>query len=326
MTVKNPMIALCIECSNTRGMGHLFRALLYADHLRDDQCPFIVLVNSDKTAIQILEEKNIDYVVVDYEDLDSHWENKIIKKYGITCWINDKFDTSFEMGSHIKETNIPFFVIDDVGKGERFADVSFAGMLFPTKKVYLSDHVEKGIEYIILNPEISKYRRERKTLDKILVSLGGSDTYGATVGVVRALVQYGIKADIHIGPEFAFMDDLQKVNKKSFRILQRVPSLIELYNEYDFAITGGGVTCCEAMASGLPCAIIANEDHEINTAMYFEKRGSCVFFGKHDSWDEKKLQKIDGIDLAKMSRTGMDLFPLDAVDRIFNIIENNTRR
>ncbi len=313
-------IAVCVECSNSRGMGHLFRALLYIDYLRDHDCSFVFLINEDKAAIAILKERNIDHIIVDFNDLRSDWEKKIIEKYDVDCWFNDKYETSYEMGSHIKKTGIQFCVIDDVGEGERFADISFAGMLLPTKRNYLCENVKRGIDYIVLNPEIALYRWERDHIDRILVSLGGSDTYGATVGVVKSLVRLGISADIHIGPDFAYTDELLAVNTKSFRVIQNVPSMIGLFEEYDFAITGGGVTCCEAMASGLPCAVIANEEHEINTARFFEGKGCCIFLGKHDDWDETKLLNIKEPDLEKMSRSGIELFKLDAVDRIFGHI------
>lgn len=318
------MIALGIECSNTRGMGHLFRALQYVKHLDSKGCPYILLINDDNAAIDILKKGGISFEIVNYEDLYSNWEKGIIEKYHVDCWFNDKFETADQMGRHIKEENISFFVIDDVGEGERYANISFSGMLYPTKNNYLCPNVCKGVEYIILNQEIEIYRKERSVIKKIIVMLGGSDTYGATIGVVEALKKWGIVADIVIGPDFAFIDELNRVNKGKFHIFQNVPSLIQLFHNYDFAITGGGCTCCEAMASGLPCAVIANEDHEVNTAKYFEKMGCCIYLGKHDDWKKNMIRDIDKLDINRMSKNGMNLFSLDAVKKIFDKIFNQT--
>ncbi len=316
------MIVLCIESSHTRGMGHLFHSLLYVDFLKSHNVPFLFLINKDHASEQILKNNSIKYINVDFNDTCSKWEKEIISKYKISTWINDKYCSSMELGRHVSETRCKFYVIDDVGEGESYATASFAGMLFPTKTLYRTDRVYKGTEYIILNPEIKDYIRRRDEIRKIIVTLGGSDTYGSTIEVVDALnnTMVNTQIDILIGPGFKFRKELQDMNKKHFPIMQNVPSLIKKFYEYDLAITGGGGTCCEAMASGLPCMIIANENHEVNTGMFFQKKGCCVYLGKHGEWNRDGLKKINNLQIADMSTKGIETFDTNAVKRIFDII------
>ena len=96
-----------------------------------------------------------------------------------------------------------------------------------------------------------------------------------------------------------------------------VPSLVALFSEYDLVITGGGVTCCEANAAGLPCIIIANAPHEVNTGKFLEKKGGCIYAGSYESWDASILDKINELDLEKMSESGMRVFDTHAIQRIF---------
>ncbi len=314
------MIALAIESSNQRGMGHLFHSLLYVDFLEKHNIPYCYFINADAASEVILRDNKIKYHVVDYSDVVSNWEAEYIQKYHIERWLNDKFETSDAMGRHVKEAGAKFYVIDDIGKGEYYADISFCGMLLPTKEQFLCKRVYKGTEYVVLNPEVELYRRKRSELRRLIVTLGGSDTYGVTIEVVEELKKNDTDADILVGPNFMFRDKLDEVNAGRFRIMQHLPSLIQSFSEYDFAITGGGGTCCEAMASGLPCMVIANEPHEENTGRFYEKKGACLYAGRRGDWNRDAIKNIFQLDISVMSARGMGIFDTDAVSRIFRII------
>lgn len=320
------MYVICIESSNTRGMGHLFRALLYIDYLRQHNISFMLLVNDDLNSLKLLDNKNIEYTIVYFQDVSSNWEQQIVRQFGVTVWINDKFETSWEMGKHITEAGALFCLIDDIGQGELFADVHFAGMIYPTRKYVKGKYTFCGKEYIILNSQIAQYRHERNHLNKVIVSLGGSDPHGVTLKVVNELTKYNYNVAIVIGPNFNFKRELISLNVKNFPIFQNVPSLIETFSEYDLAITGGGVTCCEANAAGLPCIIIANAPHEENTGRYMEQFGGCIYAGNYANWDVTLFSKLGRLDINKMSLCALDSFRLDAVERIMTIISKISRK
>lgn len=321
------MYAICIESSRSRGMGHLFRSLQYVEYFRKNKINFIYLINRDVSSIEILNSNNVEFILIDFFDQQSNWEFKIVTQYNITVWFNDKFNTSKKMGKHLSEIpNLLFCTIDDVGEGAKYADIFFAGMIYPTLKKLPGIRNFGGIEYIILNPEIDLYKRERKYVKKIIVTLGGSDPFGVTVEVVQCLKQFNYNVDIVIGPNFAYMNELEKIIPKDYNIFQYVPSLIRLFSEYDLAITGGGVTCCEACASGLPCIVIANAPHEINTGRYIERLGMGIYVGEHGRWKKKIFESIDKIPLKDMSCNGMKCFNTNAVQSIFKIIRNQLER
>ncbi|MCK4823403.1 glycosyl transferase, partial [bacterium] len=100
------MFAICIESSHQRGMGHLFRALNFAEFLDGKNSPYLVLVNNDKAACDILESRGIRFEVVDLTDLESDWETEAIRKYGIETWINDRLDTDKKHAKNIKKNNV----------------------------------------------------------------------------------------------------------------------------------------------------------------------------------------------------------------------------
>lgn len=311
------MIAICIESSHHRGMGHFYRALNIFRYLKIVNEEVILIINQDRPSIQILEQNDIFYEVVDYADVESNWESKLIRKYQIELWLLDKFETSLILARHVKDEGILLVAIDDCGAGAELVDLHFCGMLFHNQK---GKKIYAGKEYLILNPEIAKYRRKRIERKKLLITLGGSDTYGVTVKVVELLKKQGVKADIVIGPNFQHKQLLENEIDSRYRVYESVPSLVEKFYEYDLAITGGGVTCFEANASGLPCIIIANELHEIETAEYLAGFGGAKFVGHYMNITEESLD-IRELNIQEMSTAALKALTLNGVENIYKKIK-----
>lgn len=311
------MVVISIECSHKRGMGHFYRALNIYEYLQCKGERVLIVLNSDVSAIQIISKAQILYKVVEYEDRESNWEQKLIEEYQVNLWILDKFETGIEMAAHIKNAGVILAAIDDCGEGASLVDLHFCSMLFCDIQ---GKHIFSGLEYMVLNPQIADYRRQRTGLKRIIVTLGGSDTYGVTVEVLRMLKAKGIRADIVIGLDFQHKRMLNRELTPDYAVYENVPSLITKFYEYDLAITGGGVTCFEANASGLPCIIIANEPHEVMTGKYLAQFGGAKFAGYYKEISEKDLD-ITGLHIEEMSKAAMQTIPLNGLDNIYQVLQ-----
>lgn len=312
------MIAICIESSHQRGMGHFFRALNMLVYFRDVKEQAVLLINNDEPAIQILNDKQVRYEIIDFADVTSNWEKDIIHRYQVDVWLLDKYETSVELAEHVKAEGVILAAIDDRGAGSELVDLHFCAMLYHDLR---GKHIYSGKEYMILNPEIAKYRRQRSELRKILVTLGGSDTYGVTVKVVKLLKKKGYSADVVTGPDFQHKELLNQEIDSRFVVYDTVPSLIARFYEYDLAITGGGITCFEANASGLPCIIVANELHEIDNGKYLARFNGAKFAGYHETITEEDID-IDSINIKEMSTAAMQAMPLNGMDNIYKVIKD----
>lgn len=311
------MFAICIESSHKRGMGHFYRALVILEYLQKIKENAVLVINKDSKSMKILDEKQILYVVADYSDVTGNWERDLIYKYRIDVWLLDKFETGMELAEHVKRENVFLAAIDDCGEGAALADVHFCAMLFHNIR---GKNIFCGKEYMILNPLIEKYKRERIKLQKVLVTLGGSDTYGVTIRVVNILKEKGYGADIILGPNFHHREQLEQVVDENFTVYDSVPSLIAKFYEYDLVITGGGVTSFEANASGLPCIMIASELHEIKNARYAVQFGGCIFAGYYKNL-KKEAFYLNKLDIRTMSINGMRSFKLNGIENICNKIQ-----
>lgn len=311
------MYALCLESSHERGMGHLFRGIqLYHYIVEQEEETAIILINRDLPAIGILEKEHILYEEVSYQDMQSDWESKLIQKYKIDIWLNDKFKTDRTLYQHVKKNKgVLLAAIDEEGGSDDLLDVHFVGMVFQKDFFPKGKYIFRGMDYIVLNEEILKYQYVRKDSKKIVVSMGGSDTYGVTIKVIKLLKEKGILADIIVGPSFQHMNELMQIVTGEYHVFHNVPSLIQALHDYDIAITGGGVTCLEAAASGMPCIIIANELFEIDTAQYLERLGVAIFAGYHTAISEDCFA-LANLDVERMSKAGIEKISLNGIRNV----------
>jgi spore coat polysaccharide biosynthesis predicted glycosyltransferase SpsG len=312
------MFALCIESSHARGMGHFYRALNLADGLTKAKLAYTFYLNDHSPSRQILVERGAPHRVVDLEDFTGNWEASLIQQDGITLWLNDRLDTDVRHAEKIKATGIPLVTFDDRGTGAVLADVHIAALAFDVQERLAGARLLRGSDYLILNPQISDYTRLRKQLSSILVTLGGSDTFGVTVKVVELLKEMDLTATIVLGPAFMHMATLDEVLTEGYTLKRGVPSMMEEFYLHDLAITGGGITPFEANASGLPCVVIANELFEIPVGMVLQKLGGSLFAGHHESLSSP-LFRAD-LPLEQMSKAGMCNIGLHGTQRVISAL------
>lgn len=314
------MIGFCIEASHERGLGHLYKALNFVEYLDGLNERYVVIVNDDPISTSILKQRGVAYVTVNLSDTQSDWETTIIKQYGITTWINDRLDTDKRHAEHIKKHSVKLVTFDDRGTGATLADLHFAPLVFSGKELLRGKRVLTGIDYLVLSKEIDGCRHVRKHLDSILVTLGGSDTYGVTLQVVALLKSLNKRATVVVGQSFQHHAELERVIDERFMVKRGVTSLIQEFVHHDLAITGGGVTPFEMNASGLPCIIVANELHEIEIGKYLAGVGSSLFAGYYREIDERVFSM--DLNLIAMSRSGIEKIKTDGVENVFREVKS----
>jgi spore coat polysaccharide biosynthesis predicted glycosyltransferase SpsG len=308
------MFALCVESSHSRGMGHFFRTLSLASALSHAGQACKIILNAHQPALQLLQEAGVEHTKMDLHDFESDWEGRFIEKYQIQVWVNDRLNTDVRTAVNVKRRNIPLVTFDDRGDGAAMADLHIAGLAFDDNEALAGRRVLRGVKYLILNPEIARHRRIRQQSGRLLVTLGGSDTYGVTVKVARCLRAKSREATIILGPGFLHDAELSEVIGKDIDVKRGVNSLIAEFERYDLAITGGGITPFEATASGLPCIVIANEPFEVANAYELVRLGAAVFAGYHEHLDEAMLSR--DLPLEEMSRAGINRIDLSGVERV----------
>jgi spore coat polysaccharide biosynthesis predicted glycosyltransferase SpsG len=312
------VFAICLESSHARGLGHLFRSLNLARELQRRGHGVTLLVNDDAASLRVLREHGHAPLVVDLRDLSGGWERTLAARHGFSVWIDDRLDTDAAHAAHVRAAGIALVTFDDRGSGAALADLHVAALAFESGQL-VGKRVLRGVDYLILNPDLARYQRLRGAPGSLLVTLGGSDTYGATVKVVGQLVARGLDATVVVGPAFAHRQALNAVLTDAFKLRVGVPSMAEEMSRHELAITGGGITPFEANATGLPCLVVANEDFEIPVGRELARLGGALFAGHHEAID---LSALDSpLPLERMSRAGMAKVGLGGTARVVDALE-----
>jgi len=318
-------VLICIECSHKRGMGHFYRQLNLFNALTEKGLKCVILVNNDAKTVELLKTKGIQYEIVDLWDYDTNWETALVKKYNAVAWINDRMNTDSRHVENVRLNEILVFTFDDCGTGANLSDVNFAPMVMKSLE---SANVFQDIDYLILNKEIDKYKGLRHKVDKIIISLGGSDTYGVTLEVIKILKTLGKTATVICGKCFEQTEELYQICKGDFNVINDVPSLIEEFTKHDLAITGGGVTAFEAAALGLPAVIVASEFHEVEIGEYLHDLGSALYAGFRDNIDTDVIRyafEMTSSEIKKMSDCGLKHIKTSGIDNITSMIMERIR-
>jgi len=306
------MLALCVEASHARGMGHLFRALALAEALEGSGATVHFCLNAFPPALDLLKSRAHSFTVVNLDR--SGWEPLLIRDQGIQVWINDRLDTSADHAAAVAQAGARLVTFDDRGPGAAAAHLNIVAFPATDQESLPGRRVLSGPQALVLDSAICRLRRRRTTLGSLVVSMGGSDTYGVTVGVVRALKKRHRLATVILGPGFAHDQALAMHAGDGIRIKRNVSSLAEEFSVHDFAITAGGVTPCEANAAGLPCAIIATESWEERVGTILEGLGGSLFAGHRQCVDFSFLDRV--LPVAAMSQAALLSVPCDGARRV----------
>ncbi|AQR96982.1 hypothetical protein [Clostridium saccharoperbutylacetonicum] len=315
------MFGICIESSHNRGMGHFFRCINLMKFLDKINEKYIIFINKDSISNKYLDNNFIKYRIVDLDDFQSDWESKLIIEYKINIWINDRLDTDIEHAKNVVKNKIKLITFDDRGTGAELSDLNISALVFNNQDNLKGKKVLWGIKYLILNKEIERFKRIRKDLRKIIVTLGGSDTHGVTIDILKFLKRMDLGATIITGPSFEHYEELNNLVENKYRIKKNVPSLINEFYEYDLAITGGGITPFEATASGLPCILVANELHEIEVCSYLQSIGVGIFAGYYKEIDFDDFSNIVyKCEIEILSKQGINKVSTNGLENIYNEI------
>lgn len=306
-------------------MGHLYRSLTLADALVRMGEGVHFLINAHEPSLQILKRRWHAHDIVDLAPEAGGWEAEVVRRLRASAWINDRLDTTVAHVERVKATGLPVVTFDDRGSGTAQSDLNVAALVFDPVEVagLKGARVLTGVDHLVLNPGIARFRRVRTQICSVLVTLGGADTYGATVKVVRLLRDLPWQVTVVLGPAFVHHQALAEVMPGHFEIRHGVASMAEEMARHDLAVTGGGITPFEANAAGLPCIVVANETFEIQVGQALENLGGCRFAGPYDAINASAFELP--IDIKGMSERAMAAVGLDGVQRVATIVRELVR-
>lgn len=317
------MIVLCFEASHGRGLGHVLRMLRLGRALRASGGETILVCNDDPAAKALVHAEGFPVWHAPLDQVATGWEAPLLDQLGeVKAWVNDRLRTARAHTETLRARGILVATVDDSGDGADGCDYHVIP-LFSGGTRRKGQRILEGWEWAFFPADEILEARTRPHAHRtgepaIGVSLGGSDTHATIIPVLQRLVGKGREVHVCLGPAFG-ADRKLGVWAGDPRVQwhREVPSLVRWLSEFDLAVTGGGMTALESAACGTPPCVVANEVHEVATALRLERDGLGTFWGSHS--DLPDLPSAAFADLPLKSSRGRAL-RVDGAERFASIL------
>lgn len=272
----NYKILFVTKGGHAQGMGDIVGSLNLANSLNDlnNEISFIIEKNREsRHAISLL----YNYLY-EYETKEDFFNHDLFNNYFDIIIVN-QLNTNEDYLRFLKNKCNWLVTVDDQGEACQLANARF-NPLYKTPNCYY------GAKYIPLAKIFQEYHQKEKNievLDYVLVTMGGSDTYGYTPQIISLLNEISFSRKLHIvlGPSFSHHKELEKVmeeNKLNIQFHNNVNAnqMADLIHNALFSICPGGLTSFEMACLGTPCILICGEPFEKETAEYLESFRTCI--------------------------------------------------
>lgn len=291
-------ILIRADGSKDIGMGHINRCCLVANYLFEECGIESVMIIRNNDAVKSFLSNKFNASIVHYipQSFSITDEQACIRQY-----INSEYialilldllevNLSKEYLIRLYENKIPIAAIsDDSEYREIDVDVILNGNPNQLKFDYSSAKGKYliGPEFFIMDAAYAeKIKTHRILSSSVLLTLGGCDHNNLIFGVLNALIDSPSVNEIVIITSMStgYYDDLvnwveHKNKNKKIKLFHDVESLEPYWDKCDIAITAGGNTLFERIASGLPGATICQLPRQIEIANKFQEIGVNLNLG-----------------------------------------------
>ena len=312
------------EGNHRQGMGDLMGCLALADECAKHSDDILFVISGGDEAVVTITEKGYRFCSA----ASFGAERRILSEFHPDVILVNKLNNDPAYVKSVKELADLVVTMDDAGEGARHADL----------RVNPLYHVPEAVtdpQYIALRSEFLESHRQAKIIRsevrELLVTQGGSDTYGFTPRIIRALEKMACRSHciVVIGPAFRHHAELQQAmgaSKLNLTVVRDARNMAELMRNADLAITAGGLTMFELACVGTPSLVVCAEPFEVETADRLEEAGAVLNLGFGGSLDYTRLPaSVDALAedaemRSAMSRCGKQLVDGKGCERIVRLI------
>ena len=234
---------------------------------------------------------------------------KLARAIGADWLVVDGYHFGYDYQKRIRKADFALLCVDDHGYSDRWCcDAILNQNLDAERSIkYQNDFLEPkilaGASFCLLREEFLKDRptgAQWGSIERLLVTLGGSDPENATKAVLELLHQTcarSLKIRVLAGADNQHVETLQTFESHhQVEVVQNASNMPEQYAWADGIISAGGSTCWEWLYLGLPGAIVTIADNQcpIVRALTEERRAALSlgwFNGPSFGTNAKQLAK-----------------------------------
>lgn len=273
-------VAIRTKGNHSQGMGDVTGSIALARELGRSGCEVLLIIDEDREAAEAVGSVGLSFSVIKGGREEDLW--RTVGKVDVA--VVNQLNSSWELLSMIRRYAPRLVTIDDVGEpSRRLADLRI-------NPLYYNHGALSDFGFVPINEVFREARPKAKPMgrqvDRVLVTLGGSDTYGFTPKVVDYLggIESTVEVTVLLGSAFRCFAELQEVLGKSprrFIVLGPVDAdgMALLLAASDMVICSGGNTMFEAACLGRPALVVCAEPFEMETASRLMEAGIVVNLG-----------------------------------------------
>lgn len=307
------MIGIRADGNNQIGIGHVMRCLTIADELRK-QGEDVFFLTADEACKELIHERGFASVVLGtaFDDMEQETErlDGVIEQYAIDRLLVDSYYVTCRYLEELRKKVITIY-LDDIDSFPYPVDMLINYNVFATVKDYpygieyngcikTAGLVKEEITEVLAGPSYAPVRKEfssnraiiKESVEKILITLGGSDAYNLTAKIARSLLDV-TSAELHVvcGPFNLHKEKLQKLadEEKKVCIHENVKEMWALMKQCDLAVSAAGSTMCELAVAGVPTVTFSFVENQRKIAETFGARKAAVSVGHYRRGQEEEF-------------------------------------
>ena len=344
-------ILIRVDGSKRIGMGHVYRMLTLARHLkRKYGFTLVFVVRNCASSVSLILRSGFTVATLPFGISLSQEVRKLadmLRFYRPFMVIADVLhfarDSRF-MGSLRYDKDVVLVAYNDDNKRRLVdADIVFSSDFSQQPALYNKEARTRyyvGFDYLILNEDYGRVnkniRKINKSIRNVVVCMGGVDQHNLTAKVLRAIDGSCIDFKCEVVVNSNFFDKglarrLADNSKHDISFNFDVDSLVKYFSKADLAITSGGLVHLERMCSGTPGIVINQHARQADLSLRIMRQEATFDLGLHSQVSASEI--IDSFNnlsrdyslRAKMAAKGKELVDGKGLARIVNIINQAVR-
>lgn len=289
------MIKILTEGSSKNGFGHIIRCLTLVNYCRENNLEYRFYIDGDESSAETIKKTSGSLVNwKNYDFIKGHINDEDIV-------FTDSYHASLEHYEIIRSRAKKLLIIDDLFRlpynGYTIINPNFAADLL-SHDVHQNKHLY-GEGYVLLRSDFigQKNKVLNNEVERVLVTLGGSDVLGLTPSIINYLSKLSSKVviDVIVGFGYSNLEDIEKVSTVQVNLHYNVSAskMARLMSEVDFGICGAGQTVNEMLKIGCPGCFVEVIDNQRLNADYISESKRGLVFSKDDFSNVKEMFKYD---------------------------------
>lgn len=263
------------------GTGHVMRMMALAQsYIRRGGGVAIASVQCPEKLVLRLKDSGIDHYYIDATKLGSDEDAKatlrLSKELGAKWVVLDGYHFNYEYQKRLKQSELSILCTDDHGYSDKWCCDAILNQNLDAEKhiKYENDVVDfkrlLGASFCLFREEFlqgNQAKKPWKQIDRLLITLGGSDPENATAATLRLLnssIARSLTIRVLAGADNPHVEDLRAFESQhQIEVVQNATNMPEQYAWADGIISAGGSTCWEWLYLGLPGAIVTIADNQL---------------------------------------------------------------